>query len=226
MADQNLDIATEVVEMVTQHKGAGKWELTEKELLVLTNLVFAAGFESQMVVPGILYGWNVDQDGSKLDQYQFNHFPYKVIASDGTEDFGATGWLQDAVNLVSSVGYRGDRTLVEQLIHEIDESVPLKPIQLTREGDFLREYPPRPHELAAFNYFVKHTRDDGVLSSCVGIHSYCGGWVDRHGATATQHALVCRACGLRIYFPKGIRTYGDLRQYLEKQFAQTTESKV
>lgn len=190
----------------------------DEEIQILFDLVSAAGFSPLKVVPGVLYAYNRDQDGSALNQYQFNGFPYATIGQDGEADYFATGWLDNIFSLVRSGGPRWEkRTLVEQLTSEIERSVPLEPIEITPQGDLLTEYPRQPL-FTAYPYFVDHVRDGHEMSSCVGIHAYCGGWVDRYGATAIQHALVCRRCGLRVLFPKDVKTYGDLRQVLTHRF--------
>ncbi len=98
--------------------------------------------------------------------------------------------------------------LIKVMIAEIERSVPLTPIQLTPEGDLLREYP---SGMVAFGS-ANHTRDDSNLSSCVGVHEFCNGWMDRKRVTKTHDAIVCRRCCLRVLFPKEAKTYGDLRQ--------------
>lgn len=94
---------------------------------------------------------------------------------------------------------------------ETEQNVSFTPIQLTREGDMLCEY----MRSALTSGRIPHTTDDHNLSySYVGIHKYCGGWIDRRNTTNTYDALVCRLCYLRVIFPKKVTTYGELRQAL------------
>lgn len=85
-----------------------------------------------------------------------------------------------------------------------------EPIRITEDGDLLEEYPQTPHPV-----------DDQELGSCPGIHRHCEGWIDRHHATDHYDTLVCRRCYLRVIIPREAKTYGDLRLYFTKKFAQT-----
>lgn len=101
----------------------------------------------------------------------------------------------------------GREKAIETVRLEIERSIPLQPIQLTHEGDMMLEY-------LREGYSVDHTRDSHELVSCVGIHAYCRGYVDRRRATKSRDALLCRSCYLRVLFPLEIKTYGELRQTL------------
>ena len=114
-------------------------------------------------------------------------------------------------------GGKDREELIKFVQAEIERSIPLEPIQLTPEGDFLLEYPPN----LTPGFLVDHTRDDHRLNSCVGVHKYCGSWMDRHGATATHDAISCRGCRLRVLFPKEVKTYGELRQTLAAKIGGT-----
>lgn len=82
----------------------------------------------------------------------------------------------------------------------------LKPIRLTKENNYLLEYPsPMLNE---------HTADKDKLSCCIGLHKTCIGWVDIRKTTPTHNVILCRACGLRITIPNDVKTYGDLRKYI------------
>ncbi|OGY26111.1 MAG: hypothetical protein A2Z24_01795 [Candidatus Woykebacteria bacterium RBG_16_44_10] len=198
-------------------------ELPDDELRVLFKTVVAAGFEPKSVVLGKLRGNYLEQDGSRTGEtYPINGLcPVKVISQEGGDHYFATGWLDCALRRVVGGAKNGEdrECLIEVVRSEIERSIPLLPIQLTPEGDLLREYPRSP---LAFGlaYFVDHVRDDWQLSTCVGVHAYCHGWMDRHRATATHDVIVCRGCHLRVLFPKKIRTYGQLRHYMETQRVQ------
>ncbi len=209
------EIATAFVDLALKHDWNTVKELPACEVEILFAAVSAAGFEPEKVVPGKLFGNYRDQDGSSTGEtYPINSScPYRVINREGENHYHATEWLDSALRYAQE---KKDRQyLVEVIAREIERSVPLKPIQLTSDDDLLREYPP------SGSYSVNHTRDDRDLGSCVGVHDYCNGWVDRRRATKTHDALVCRACHLRILFPKEIKIYGELRQYLSSKFVQT-----
>lgn len=188
-------------------------ELSDEEVQVLLETVSAAGFEPKSVVPGKLKGDYLEQNGSRTgDTYPINELcPYKVVSQEDGDDYFATGWLDEALCRVVHARNREDsQQLIEAIRSGIERSIPLQPVQLTSEGDLLREYPPSVHG----EYFVDHTRDTNKLNSCVGVHMYCGGWMDRNRATKTRDAIVCRSCHLRVLFPKEVKTYGELRRAL------------
>jgi hypothetical protein len=218
-------VAASFVDLALSHDGWNEVEqLPSEELQILFRTVSAAGFKPKAVVLGKLKGDWLDQDGSRTGQtYPINHLsPVKVMGQDG-DNYFATGWLDCALIRVVGGAKRGEdrNVLVKAVESEIRRSVPLPPIQLTPDRDLLREYPPRPIELGALPYFVDHSRDGEQLSTCVGVHAYCGSWMDRVRATATHDAIVCRGCHLRVLFPKGIKTYGQLRQHLAAERIQT-----
>lgn len=86
-------------------------------------------------------------------------------------------------------------------------STPMIPIQMTREGDYLTEYP---------SFIPDHHTDEfNEADDCIGFHDVCSGFVDRKITTQDGGGVIlCRSCSLRIYVPKSIITYGDLRKYL------------
>lgn len=212
---KTTEIATSFVDLALKHDWDEVKELPATEAQILFATVSAAGFEPTKVVPGKLVGHYRYQDGSSTGEtYPINSFcPYKVISRDGDDHYHATGWLDHALYFTRRRRGTDRQERIEAIQHEIERSVPLKPIQLTAEGDLLREYPP------SGNYFVDHTRDNRELGSCVGVHEYCNGWMDRTRATATHDAIVCRGCHLRVLFPNEIKTYGELRQALAFKFA-------
>lgn len=193
---------------------AGVEELSAEETRLLFEMVSAAGFNPKSIVLGKLRGEYRDQDGSRTGEtYGVNNFcPYKVINEEDHDHFFATGWFSSILSRVVRKNFRWKEESREEKIEavksEIERSIPLKPIQLTRDGDMLLEYPPSMQS----SFFVDHTRDDEELSSCVGIHKYCGGWIDRCGVTKTHDAFVCGTCYIRVLFPKEVKTYGELRQ--------------
>lgn len=214
-----VSIASKFVDLALKYS---RWDGVEKlprdEEEVLFETVKAAGFEIKGIMPGKLNGCYLDQDGSRTGKtYPINSLcPFKVIHQ-GNGDYPlATGWLDCLLRLAVSRAWRSEaprQKIIEAVQAEIERSVPLTPIQLTFEGDMLRECPP---SCAAFGseYFINHTRDEKELGICVGIHAYCCGWMDRHRATATHDAISCRKCNIRILFPREVKTYGELRQEL------------
>lgn len=75
------------------------------------------------------------------------------------------------------------------------------PIVLTEYGDALSEYPNSDPE--------KYPQ----LSTCIGAHDICNGWMDIHEISKTHSAITCRKCGLRVVIPKEIDTYHKLKKY-------------
>lgn len=185
----------------------------EIDASILFAVVCAAGFEPLKIVPGIAYG-NCYEEGEFTGTYPLNKScPYKVVSQEGDDHGVATSWLDSVVQLASgALASRRTPTdpskpkLIESVRLEIERSVPMKPIQLTVDGDMMREYPPSHRE---------HTRDTHVLGSCIGVHDYCNGFMDRHRATKTHDSVSCRACHLRVLFPKEVKTYGELRAALK-----------
>lgn len=223
------EVATQFVDLALEHKG--NWgkitRLSVDKIQVFFATVEAAGFDPKEVKLGRLRGDYRDQDCSITGEtYVINDLcPCKVIDQEGEDDYCATGWLDSALCRVVSERGWGPKESREQLIDaiatEIARSVPLKPVQLTPEGDLLREYPP-----SGGSYLTDHTRDDNRLGSCVGIHMYCDSWMDRHRATKTHDAISCRGCHLRVLFPKEIKTYGELRAHLASKFLSSGSTPV
>lgn len=211
---KTTDIAASFVDLALKYDWGKVKELPNDEVQVLFETVSAAGFEPQKVVPGKLVGHYRDQDGDRTGgTYSINSTcPYKVISRGGYDHYHATGWLDCALRH-ARIGTNRQQ-LIEVIQRELERSVPLEPVQLTSEGDLLQEYPP------SGSYFVDHSRDDRELSSCVGVHMHCNGWMDRHRATNAHDAIVCRSCHLRVIFPKEIKTYGELRQALATKFVE------
>ncbi|OQA04476.1 MAG: hypothetical protein BWY68_00286 [bacterium ADurb.Bin400] len=224
MPSKAHDVATMFVDLVLRHK---LWDkvgtLPEDEVRILFDVVAAAGFNPTRVVPGVLVGHYRDQDGSSTGRtYPINSLcPYKVVGKDSDHYF-ATGWLDCALRRVYYGMVRqheSPKKLIEVMNEEIERSVPLEPVRLTPEGDLLREYPPSTLGFG-LEYFVRHTRDENNLDTCVGVHEFCSSWMDRRRATETHDAIVCRGCYLRVLFPREVKTYGELRQALASQWVQ------
>ncbi|MDP4038344.1 MAG: hypothetical protein Q8P54_00005, partial [bacterium] len=210
MPNETIDIATRFVDLALKYNWWEIEKLPPSEVQVFFEAVSAASFKPKKIVLGKLVGHYLDQDGSRTSKtYSINDLcPFKVLSEDGTDHYSATGWLDEMLKHAVRGPERGDlEKLIEVISEKIEQSVSLAPIQLTPEGDSLSEYPPSTHA----KYLVKHSRDEDSLGSCVGIHEFCKGWMDRCGATKTHDAIVCRGCSLRVLFPKETKTYGDLR---------------
>jgi hypothetical protein len=224
MLSKQTDVATRFIELALKHECWSEIKgLPASEIQILFDTVSAAGFNPKKVMPGKLVGNYLDQDGSRTGEtYPINDFcPFKVLREDG-DDYLATGWLDRALRHALYVSERQKENreeAIKEVAKTIEQSIPLEMIQLTPEGDLLREYPPDVNTFSGF--FVKHTRDTDKLNSCVGVHEFCNGWMDRGRATRTHDAIVCRSCHLRVLFPRGVKTYGDLRT-VASQWAQVS----
>lgn len=219
MSNKTIKLAESFVDLVLMHAHE-HWNADKVQILFDT--VSAAGFKPKKIVLGKLLGHYRDQDGSSTGEtYPINGLcPFKVISGEDKDDYLATGWLDSAFRRVAMSKHKQEdrEELVEVISTEIRQSVPLEPIQLTPEGDLLREYPPSPTTFG-LQYFVKHTTDKSDLKSCVGVHEFCNGWMDLMRVTETHNVIVCRRCHLRVLFPKEVKTYGDLRQALATKVA-------
>ena len=76
-----------------------------------------------------------------------------------------------------------------------------EPILLNKYGEKLNKHPDASCE------------DERRLSSPIGLHAFCNGWVDIRKVSETHQAIICRVCKLRIIIPIEIKNYGDLRKY-------------
>lgn len=214
------DIAADFVDLALKHDWPKVQELSPEEVKVFFDTVTAAGLEPTKVILGRLVGHYLNDENRRSGEtYPINRMnPYKVLGREGGDDYFATGWLDEALRIVQR---REDhQKLIQTVRQEIQRSIPLKPIQLTVESDMLKEYPPRVNH----SYFVDHTHDDSTLSSCVGVHDHCNGWMDRGRSSMTHDVLLCRSCHLRVPFSRDIKTYGELRKVLAAKYAQVHAS--
>jgi hypothetical protein len=231
------ETATKFVDLVlsrTSNEWAESKVSPPEELQTLFEVVTAAGFEARSIELGKLAGFDYDEYGNGLgESYPINQLcPYKVMGEDGNDYYFATGWLDCALRRVFGSERQKEEveTLVKIVAREINRSNPLDPIQLTPDGDMLVENAPHELSRAIFGYFVDHYRDEHQLrnypvnrwSSGIGIHGLCGGQLIRVSLrnTETQDEIVCSKCRLRVSFPRGVSSYGELRQSLASVHTQ------
>ena len=223
---ETRDIAIPFINLARDYNWQKVNALPAGEVQILFRVVSAAGFEPKEIILGKLIGHHREQGGGSTGEtYPINTLcPYKVVDQDGADDLLATGWLDCALKMVitTPISTWAEEDTIEAVRREIERSIPLKPIQLTPEGDALQEIPRLREYPHSGGYFVDHTRDGHELGSSAGVHDYCNGWVMRTRATQTHDALVCKSCHLRVRFPKEIKTYGELRQVLTSQFVSVS----
>jgi hypothetical protein len=82
-------------------------------------------------------------------------------------------------------------------------------IPLTELGESLQPYP-------KFDGSDYKMLDDNTIGNCMGVHHVCGGFVDLKEVSKTNNAMICRSCGLRVVLPNTVETYGELREWTEK----------
>ena len=89
----------------------------------------------------------------------------------------------------------------------------LAPIILDEFGNQLEEWSP--------NGSPGHTMESDLIAGRggkdpqIGIHSICGGAVNRLPSSEKFDVLICRWCLLRVQIPVSIKTFHDLRRYVK-----------
>lgn len=209
------DIVNLFIELVSKYNKnqSDKIQSSLEDEQIVFELVSAAGFRASHLTIGHLLGNYIHQDGEATGEtYKINsHCPFKVISHSNNDYYFATGWLDCAWRVANNKD-------AEQLKKEIERSIPLAPIYLTPEEDSLIEFPPRVTDFALYPYFVDHVQDASELGFLsLGIHDYCGGAMERTRTSEKFSSIVCRKCCLRIAVPAAIKTYGELRQYMESK---------
>ncbi|MEK7181482.1 MAG: hypothetical protein AAB738_04110 [Patescibacteria group bacterium] len=224
MSEKVLAVAKRFVDLVRKYGRLNQvGDLPPDEVQVLFDIVMAAGFNPKEVKPGKLTGDYLDQGGRTGETYLINSAcPFVVVDQEGDDHHFATGWLDCAVRTVLIVApaftisvSEQDRydQLVNEIAEEIERSIPMSSILLNLEGDQLCEHPRGPL-FGCLGYFVDHPRDHTVLIYGIGRHMYCGGEIRRRRATESRDSLACKECGLRVLFPKDVKTFGELREAL------------
>ena len=200
--------------LITHCHGGGNFSsLSDDEQGVLASLLGLASFGTVTVTRG-----DVHRHGVVINKF----CPFKVLTPGGRDHVFATGWLNDIVRLAHDTSQPSPEDALEAVRKEIEHSQPLKPIQLTDQGDVLTEIPPSPKD---GNYLVPHTGDDTKLPALrddeelrVGEHRFCGGTIYRLRATEVLDVLGCSKaiCPLGVIIPRKISTYGELREWLPR----------
>ncbi len=214
MNEDLVRTAKRFVEIAQAHDWPIITTLTESDIAGFCWVMDKAGFNLSRITIGVLRGHNDDRNGG--GSYVINDV-CRCIAEVDSAELGAncfpTGWLNDLLKQVLASDPE-DRVAV--VVREMERSIPLWPIQLTSEGDYLVEVR-RTKQAGKYGYLVDHCRDTHRLGPVLGIHKTCGGQIERHITTEHRAALFCRMCLLRHTIPIGIATYGDLRKEYDRR---------
>lgn len=189
--------------------------LGESDLAAFYWVLNHAGFEVEDFVTAPLHGKASDREGGEC--YIVNDVCPVTVRVKGDalgRDCLPTGWLNDLLKRVRDASPEEDRVAI--VVQEMERSVPLYPIQLTKEGDHLCEVR-RVRMHGDYPYLVDHARDNDRLGPVLGLHEWCGGQIERHRTSEHYTALFCRACLLRHTLPITIGTYRDLRKEYDRR---------
>lgn len=217
------EVATRFVTMVSALPKTGELKpehFSVEDQTFLFEIVTIVGFDPHGLVAKKIRGHYRDQDGSSTGQtFPINGIcPFTVQYR--SESFGireesrindhqrATGWLNTLVGRVRE--NREELTNEERatlVAEEIKNSIPLNPILLDETGNRLKEYPA--------DDGVNHTRDTDPIKSSIGVHERCNGFMDAVTGPEKFNVIICRKCFLRVYMPVEIKTYYDLRRWVE-----------
>lgn len=209
-------VAKEFVDLVVKYQNWSKvtW-LHIDDLNILLATVRAAGFYARAVRKGRVIGHSRDWHGIEIGEiyYMNSTCPFKVVAEDGSDHRLATIWLESTLRNIST-RYEEEGAALNALVALVavivEDSIPLEPILMTSEDDYLREY--------TLKNGI-HIRDVDDVDFCAGIHDNCGGWLKRRGKNRTHDQIICTGCFLRVPFPKEVRSYGELRKYFKEALA-------
>jgi hypothetical protein len=81
----------------------------------------------------------------------------------------------------------------------------IKRIQLTDEGEILK---------IASDYTMTSPLPDS--NTRLGVHEVCYGDILKMNVSESSSVLVCQRCGLRVYVSRSLKTFGGLKDYLDK----------
>jgi hypothetical protein len=196
-------------------------DISFDEERILFAVVSAAGFEPKRIIVEKLFEHYFDPGNPPINMvFPINAFcPYEVIGQNDEPNPMATGWLNQLLFLASQKPINKEGA-IKMIAHQIQQSIPLKPIPLTAEGDLLLEIQPK-QTILPFDFFILHKNEDEELSyGVVGIHDCCGNFLNRVQSSRTHDALFCKTWGLRVPFLRKIVTFGDLRKEITARLAQ------
>ena len=66
--------------------------------------------------------------------------------------------------------------------------------------------------------------ENSDLTTCLGVHLYCNGFMDVKRVAEPWNAIVCRECHLRVMVPVTVKTVAQLRQWSIIRFSGWTEA--
>lgn len=220
--EKHYALALAFVDLVRKHEK--EWptikSLPEEEEQILRKVLTEVGFRYEALTPGRLVGHYCEQDGSSTGEtFPLNELcPFKVtFKRDGrVEDHErATQWLnglmKTAVFSSAWIRRKEREEAALEVARDMEKSTPLPPIQITGEGDALEDYSPPG--------FDRHSRDENEFNSTTR-HGYCGGYMDRRHSNPENDVIVCRQCYLRVSIPNKIKTYGELRSFMQSRFSK------
>lgn len=185
--------------------------LKSDEKQTMLDILTEAGFAPTDLIPGVLTGHYRDEDCRMTGQtFSYNsQCPFRMTGDDSADEIEATKWLNH-VFVIAANKERSARTKAERvnvIVAAVERSIPLEPIKLTSDGDFLVEHNYRPG-------LKDHCTDENGLPSVIGYHKECGGRMKFLPTRPNCYVAVCESCFLRIEYPTTCQTYGDLRAAL------------
>lgn len=87
-----------------------------------------------------------------------------------------------------------------------------KPMVIDADGEVMEATATDPSDP-----YYKVQSDANILQSgTIGVHRRCEGWIDLKVGTKVN-AILCLKCGLRVVVPKYLKTFADLRAFLEQK---------
>lgn len=181
--------------------------LQQKAILDLLHYV---GFKVTHFTHEALRRHHTDEDRHPTNETFELNSNSKIKVFDGEEENSeATRWFDKIWRSVGQPAkYTGE--LGQKLIalsKAIEESIRLQPIVLTQYGEKLCE---------SYNPQENHTHDEDKLSTIIGAHSVCNGYLDIKKISSGYNAILCRNCHLRVVIPETITTYKELREFFKE----------
>lgn len=195
------------VRLITSRDLAG-WRtvecMSDDELRIVLMFLEVMGTNVQRIHVGRLPQCEIGQ-GSQ--------FPIIVLQQSG-ESPEVTTWLQTVVDDILTV-YAGQPVLA--LRRMLSTMLPMRPIQLTLDGDMLVQ--------RFVSSRKRPVRATDTLLQPVGLHDCCFGKIERMRSSKEKDALLCHQCGLRVTFQncidaydgQEVATYGQLRDRLRDE---------